>query len=103
MSLTTAAYEKLLRPVFFSFPSDDVHEFFSATGEILGSNFATRAAVELFCKYENPALETDVFGLHFNNPLGLGEGFDKDVKLVQLMHSVGFGFTEIGSITALPY
>src|SRR3989344_7924448 len=103
MSLTTSAYEALLRPVFFSFPSDDVHEFFSATGEILGSNFATRAAVELFCKYENPMLETDVFGLHFKNPIGLAGGFDKEAKLMQLMPSVGFGFTEVGSITALPY
>src|SRR3989344_1246087 len=48
-------------------------------------------------------LETDVLGIHFKNPLGLGGGFDKEAKMVQLMPSVGFGFTEVGSITALPY
>ena len=103
MSLTTSAYENILRPIFFSFPPDEMHEFFNATGELLGSNFATRGAVAAFCKYENPMLETDVFGLHFKNPVGLAGGFDKEAKLMQLMPSVGFGFTEVGSITALPY
>ena len=103
MSLATAVYEKLARPVLFSIPSDDIHELMTRKGELMGSNPVTRALVAAFCRYENPMLETDVLGLHFMNPLGLGGGFDKDIRLVQLAQSLGFGFTEIGSITALPY
>jgi dihydroorotate dehydrogenase subfamily 2 len=48
-------------------------------------------------------LETNVRGVHFKNPIGLGAGFDKDVRLTRIMPSVGFGFMEVGAITHYPY
>ena len=41
-------------------------------------------------------------GLHFANPLGLAAGFDKNAELVRFWPSIGFGFAEVGSVTALP-
>ncbi len=41
-------------------------------------------------------------GLHFANPVGLAAGFDKNAELVRFWPSVGFGFAEAGSVTALP-
>ena len=47
-------------------------------------------------------LRTTVFGLHFDNPIGLAAGFDKDCEAVSGMQRLGFGFVEVGSITPLP-
>jgi dihydroorotate dehydrogenase len=44
-------------------------------------------------------LEQTVFGIKFNNPIGLSAGFDKNAELTQILPSVGFGFAEVGSIT----
>ena len=64
---------------------------------------AGRALVRAFCDYEHPALETKVVGIDFKNPIGLGAGFDKDVRLTKIMPSVGFGFMEVGAVTQFPY
>ena len=49
---------------------------------------------------EDPRLETRAFGLTFPNPVGLAAGFDKNAVAVPTWAALGFGFTEIGSVTA---
>jgi dihydroorotate dehydrogenase len=49
-----------------------------------------------------PALATAVAGLHFPNPVGMAAGFDKDGEVPDAVLGLGFGFTEVGSITPLP-
>ncbi len=39
-------------------------------------------------------------GLRFPNPVGLAAGFDKDAELVRFWDTLGFGFCEVGSVTA---
>jgi dihydroorotate dehydrogenase len=51
---------------------------------------------------EHPALEKQVFGLQFRNPVGLAAGFDKDAELVLPLSDLGFGFIEIGTVTPRP-
>ena len=46
-----------------------------------------------------PRLQTSVFGLSFDNPVGLAAGFDKNGKIPDRMLAQGFGFVEIGSVT----
>lgn len=53
-------------------------------------------------KVSNKALETEVFGIKFPNPVGLAAGFDKDAKLVDPLSDLGFGFVEIGTVTPKP-
>lgn len=48
------------------------------------------------------SVETKVFGKTFPNPIGLGAGFDKDGEIIQPMLDLGFGFTEIGTVTVKP-
>src|SRR5690606_2795393 len=52
--------------------------------------------------YEHPALEVNVAGLKFKNPIGLAAGFDKNAELVDIMDALGFGFVEIGTVTPRP-
>jgi len=52
--------------------------------------------------YQNPLLAQSLWGLPFNNPVGLAAGFDKNARLVGFWEAMGFGFCEVGSISALP-
>lgn len=45
---------------------------------------------------------TQVAGLEFANPVGLAAGFDKNARYYHLLHLVGFGFVEIGTVTPKP-
>ena len=47
-------------------------------------------------------LAIDVAGIRFPNPLGMAAGFDKDGEVPDAVLGLGFGFTEVGSITPLP-
>ena len=48
---------------------------------------------------EHPALERDVFGVHFRNPIGVGAGLDSNGEIFDELGAVGFGFVEIGTVT----
>ncbi|OUS18130.1 dihydroorotate dehydrogenase (quinone) [Rhodospirillales bacterium 47_12_T64] len=50
---------------------------------------------------DDPVLKTSFWGREFSNPLGLAAGFDKNAEVVRPMLALGFGFTEVGSITPL--
>lgn len=49
-----------------------------------------------------PDLQRNVFGLHFDHPVGLAAGFDKDGDAVLSLLKAGFSFVEVGSVTPLP-
>ncbi len=96
-------YERFLRPILFRFDPERVHDFFVWIGERLGDHPAGRALVGMVSIYRHPSLRTRVAGIEFENPVGLGAGFDKDVRLTRIMPSVGFGFMEVGAVTQRPY
>ena len=48
----------------------------------------------------DPALRVGVLGLSFPSPLGLAAGFDKDATGFDAYAALGFGFVEVGTITA---
>ena len=47
----------------------------------------------------DPHLAVAAFGLAFPNPLGLAAGFDKNAEVPDATLALGFGFTEIGTVT----
>lgn len=50
----------------------------------------------------DPRLRTKLFGLNFQNPVGLAAGFDKDAKWFHKLSSLGFSHVEVGTITGQP-
>jgi dihydroorotate dehydrogenase len=50
----------------------------------------------------DPRLRVEAFGLSFPNPLGLAAGFDKNAEVPDQMLALGFGFTEVGTVTPEP-
>lgn len=49
----------------------------------------------------DPRLRVRAFGLEFPGPVGLAAGFDKGALAYRALEGLGFGFVEIGTITAL--
>jgi dihydroorotate dehydrogenase len=52
-----------------------------------------------FFTVKNKQLHRHFLGLHFENPVGLAAGFDKDGKYLHTMSALGFGFIEVGTVT----
>ncbi|MCK4737915.1 MAG: dihydroorotate dehydrogenase (quinone), partial [Sulfurimonas sp.] len=50
----------------------------------------------------NDVLTQELFGRTFYNPVGLGAGFDKNATMIRGMQILGFGYTEIGTVTPKP-
>lgn len=51
---------------------------------------------------DDKILHQKLFGRMFKNPVGLGAGFDKNGQYITAMPTLGFGFTEIGTVTPKP-
>jgi len=51
---------------------------------------------------EDPSLKQKLFGRVFQNPVGLAAGFDKNGEYITAMPTLGFGYTEIGTVTPQP-
>lgn len=58
--------------------------------------------LSVFAEPDDPRLAVKAFGLDFPNPLGLAAGFDKNGEAPDAVLALGFGFTEVGTITPLP-
>jgi len=48
----------------------------------------------------DPVLRVRALGLEFPGPLGLAAGFDKDARATRGLGALGFGFVEVGTVTA---
>ena len=51
---------------------------------------------------DHSMLHQRLFGRLFRNPVGLGAGFDKNAEYIAAMPALGFGFTEVGTVTPRP-
>lgn len=51
--------------------------------------------------HQDQRLSCSVAGLQFANPLGMAAGFDKNAEVPDALLKLGFGFTEVGTITPL--
>ncbi len=51
---------------------------------------------------DDPRLRQTIWGLDFPNPIGIAAGFDKDARVPAALLAMGFGFTEIGTVTPRP-
>ena len=92
-------YKIFIRPIFFLFDPEKIHHFVFKTLKI-GFKFPfVKCITEKVYKVNDKALEREVFGLTFKNPVGLAAGFDKDAKLYNELGALGFGFIEIGTLT----
>ena len=88
----------ILRKLLFLFPAEKAHHLTFALIKLPGFSFFAR----LFYKMNHPGLKRTVFGLHFQNPVGLAAGLDKNALAYEEFGDLGFGFIEIGTVTPKP-
>jgi dihydroorotate dehydrogenase len=90
-------YERFIRPLLFSLDPERAHR---CTIELLrgASHFDLALGVLRF--FQPPLKPKTLFGLTFPNPIGLGAGLDKNGVALPAWAALGFGFIEIGTVTA---
>src|SRR6188768_1719039 len=94
---------KILRSILFLFPTEWVHYFSMNCLRVLCSiGFMRKLIASSFTPAANENLQSDILNLKFENPVGLGAGFDKNARYLRELETLGFGFVEIGTVTPLP-
>ena len=92
-------YKAIIRPLFFCFDPEKIHHFVFKSLKVLNAIPGFSSLSRALYKVNDPRLKRTVFGLEFDNPVGLAAGFDKEAKLYDELANLGFGFIEIGTLT----
>ncbi len=92
-------YRLFIKPIFFLLPAERAH--YTAMNLLQGVLRIPGMPALLRSTFTSnkPELKRTLFGLHFDNPVGLAAGFDKDARWVDELSTLGFGFIEIGTLT----
>lgn len=91
-------YRRALRPLLFTQDPETAHE---RTIEMLAA--ASGLPLHAGCRaFTHARLATVVAGIQFPNPVGLAAGCDKNARAVAVWPHFGFGFVEVGTVTAQP-
>jgi dihydroorotate dehydrogenase len=90
---------KLIRRGLFRFGGGDAEVAHHRTTAILAKAGPALAPLRRALHVDAPVT---VFGVKFPNPVGLAAGMDKDGTALAAWPSLGFGFVEVGTVTALP-
>lgn len=90
---------RLLRKLLFRVDAETIHHrVMRWTRLFLGLSFM-RAIAKSFFAVKSPRLTQRVWGLDFENPVGLAAGFDKNAEFFNPLGALGFGFIEVGTVT----
>jgi dihydroorotate dehydrogenase len=97
--LTIDWYQRFVRPVLFQLDPESAHHL-----ALRSLHLAPRipGALVFLRSFAPPPRPRSLFGLQFRNPIGLAAGFDKNAIAIPAWEAMGFGFVEIGTVTAQP-
>ncbi len=84
-----------LRPLLFRLPPETAHALTLKALALAGRILPQRTP-------DDHILACTVMGKNFSNPIGLAAGFDKNGEVMGGVLKLGFGFTEIGTLTPVP-
>lgn len=91
-------YKTLVRPLLFRGDPEQTHE---KTLALLAKLTPLEGLLERLFSVRDKRLHVQLGSLALSNPVGLAGGFDKNGVAVKTMAGFGFGFMEIGAVTAL--
>ena len=94
-------YDAVRRALFLA-PPERIHHLVFAALRGATATGATRRGLRRSLAPRDPVLASTVFGVRFPGPMGLAAGFDKDGLGLDTWGALGFGYAEIGTVTALP-
>ncbi len=92
-------YEKVCKPLFFRQDPEKAHEMALLALRVLAKTGPLPALMRRYNRAGDRPVR--LFGIDFPNHVGVAAGFDKDAVAWHVLDAVGFGFVEIGTVTAL--
>ncbi len=88
---------RIIRPCLFRMDPERAHTLvvtcLAAYERVWARHHAPRS-------WSDPAIAQVLWNIRFPNPVGLAAGFDKDARAPHVWPLLGFGFAELGTITA---
>jgi len=95
------AYRHVARPVLFRMGKGDAETAHHRTLTTLAKIAGSRSALSVLARMSGPrGAPRRVFGVDFPSPVGLAAGMDKDGVALKAWPALGFGFVEVGTVTA---
>ncbi len=95
-------YQRLLQPLMFRLDPERAHHLALWFLQRLAQMPSLLKLWQHWQPLAPTALQMQVAGLHFPNPVGLAAGFDKSATAVAAFQTLGFGFVEVGTVTPRP-
>jgi dihydroorotate dehydrogenase len=92
-------YRLVFRVVLRRLPAETAHRAGFALIRVAGAAGAA-GPLRRWLGPRDPVLRVRALGLEFPGPLGLAAGFDKDARATAGLGALGFGFVEVGTVTA---
>ena len=90
---------KITRNILFLFDPEKVHYFTAFLIKIMLKIPGMKFIWTKLYLVKDSRLEKTVFGIKFENPVGLAAGFDKNATMYNDLSYCGFGFIEVGTVT----
>lgn len=87
----------LARPFLFCLDAERAHDL-----GLVSIETAYRTGFNALLAARPKPLPIDVFGIRFDNPVGLAAGLDKNGAYIDALAALGFGFIEVGTTTPRP-
>lgn len=91
----------ILRSALFAIPPESAHELATTALSLATAVEPVRHMIRDLNTVDNAALRSTLWGIDFPNPVGVAAGFDKAAAYFNGLHALGFGFVEVGTVTAL--
>lgn len=91
-----------VKKILFKFEPETAHHIAEYALKFTGACNLIKNPMEKCNFITDEKLKQNIFGVDFVNPVGLAAGFDKNATMVNAMPAMGFGFTEIGTMTPRP-
>jgi dihydroorotate dehydrogenase len=92
-------YRNFFRPLLFTLDPESAHDLAMRSLHWLSGN---RFLLQPLHRFQPPRSPATLFGINFPNRIGLAAGFDKNGVALPAWAAMGFGFIEIGTVTAKP-
>ncbi|GFG55032.1 dihydroorotate dehydrogenase (quinone) [Mycolicibacterium agri] len=93
---------RTLRRALFLVPPERIHTWVFAGLRAATKPGPAREALKKKLAPQDPVLASTVFGVRFPGPMGLAAGFDKNGVGLHTWGALGFGYAEVGTVTAQP-
>ena len=99
-SMLNLAYRYGVRPLLFSLDPEAAHHLAIASCRQISESQILQKIAKSTLYYSDSRLTQTLWNLKFVNPVGLAAGFDKNAEAIGAWENLGFGFAEVGTITA---